>query len=79
MKSILSAAQRQGFEIIRQSDFRLEGRCGEYFLKFQRGVHSPLSHLRIDRGAGETLVCEAFYHEKVEEQVAARILALPLR
>jgi len=79
MKSILSAARRQGFEIIRQSDLRLEGRLGEYSLQFQRSFHTPLSHLKVERITGETLVCEAFYNEKAEEQVAARILALPLR
>lgn len=79
MKSILSAAQQQGFEIVRHSDQRIEGRLGEILLQFQRGVHTPLSHLKIERITGETLVCEAFYNEKAEEQVAARILALPLR
>ena len=44
MKSILSAARRQGFEITLHTDFRLEGRCGELSLQFQRGVHTPLSH-----------------------------------
>jgi hypothetical protein len=79
MKSILTAAQRQGFEIVRQSELRLEGRLGEYSLQFQRSAHTPLSHLKVVRGTGETLVCEAFYNEKAEEQVAARILSLPLR
>jgi hypothetical protein len=78
MKSILTAAQRQGFEIIRQSELRLEGRLGEYSLQFQRSVHTPLSHLKVVRSTGETLVCEAFYNEKAEEQVAERILSLPL-
>lgn len=78
MRSILSAARQQGFEIIRYSDFRLEGRRGEYSLQFQRGVHAPLSHLKIGRATGETLLCEAFYSGEREERVAARILALPL-
>lgn len=78
MKSILSAAQRQGFEIICQSDLRLEGRLGEYSLQFQRSVHTPLSHLKVGRSTGETLLCEAFYNEDVEERVAERILSLPL-
>jgi hypothetical protein len=77
MKSILLAAQQQGFEIVLHSDLRLEGRRGEYCLQFQRSVHTPLSHLKVGRSTGETLVCEAFYDEKVEEQVVARILALP--
>ncbi len=78
MKAILAAAQQRGFEIVRHSDLRLEGRRGQYSLQFQRSVHTPLSHLKVGRSTGETLVCEAFYDEKVEEQVAARILALPL-
>jgi hypothetical protein len=78
MKSILSAARQQGFEITICSDFHVEGRRGDYSLLYQRGVHNPLAHLKVGRGATETLVCQAFFHEKLEEQVAARILSLSL-
>ena len=78
MDCILSAARQQGFEITCSSDFRLEGRRGDYLLQFQRSVHTPLAHLRVGRGEGDTGVCQAFFHEDLEKQVAARILALAL-
>jgi hypothetical protein len=78
MKSILSAARQQGFEITSMSEFRVEGRRGDYSLLFQRGVHNPLAHLKVGRGTAETLICQAFFDEKLEEQVAARILSLSL-
>jgi hypothetical protein len=78
MDCILSAARQQGFEITGSSDFRLEGRRGEYLLQFQRSFHTPLAHLRVGREEGDTVICQAFFHEDLEKQVAARILALAL-
>lgn len=78
MEYILSAARQQGFEITCSSDFRVEGRRGDYLLQFKRNAHTPLAHLRVGRSEGDTLICQAFFHEDLEKQVAARILALSL-
>jgi hypothetical protein len=78
MKSILLAARQQGFEVTKYSDLRLEARRGDYSLQFRRSVHTPLCHLKVGRESGETLICQAFCNEDQEEQIAARILSLPL-
>jgi len=56
----------------------LEAQYGHYMLQFRRSYHTPLCHLRLVRDTGETLLCQAFCNVNQEEQIAQRILTLPL-